>query len=62
MLDMALSLSFHNFYNPPKTDVQYQKLSAKYSNAAPIAMKLERAIYALYRLSIAKAYLNKCQK
>ena len=34
-LNMVLSLAFPSIYNPAKTNVQYQKLISKYSNASP---------------------------
>ena len=40
-LDMARSLAFPSFYNPTKTDVQHQKLTYVYSNAVPIASRLD---------------------
>ena len=50
-LNMVLSLAFPSIYNPAKTDVQYQKLTSKYSNAVPITGRLERerAHYTAYR-------------
>ena len=41
-LNMALSLTVPSIYNPAKTDFQYQKLTSKYSNAIPIAGRLDR--------------------
>ena len=41
-LNMVLSLASPSIYNPAKTDVQYQKLTSKYSNAIPITSRLER--------------------
>ena len=41
-LNMVLSRACPSIYNPAKTDVQYQKLTSKYSNAIPITGRLER--------------------
>ena len=53
-LNMDLSLAFPSIYNPAKTDVQYQKLTSKYSNAVPITGRLEREGDALHGVSVFK--------
>ena len=56
---MVLSLAFPSIYNPAKTDVQYQKLTSKYSNAVPITSRLERERDALHGVSVFKDDLKK---
>jgi hypothetical protein len=46
-------------YKPAKTDVQNQKLISKYSNAVPIASRLERERGALHGVSVFKDDLKK---
>ena len=58
-LHMVLSLAFPSIYNPAKTDVQYQKLTSKYSNAIPITSRLERERDALRGVSVLKDDLKK---
>ena len=58
-LNMVLSLAFPSIYNPAKTDVQYQKLTSKYSDAIPITGRLEREKDALHSVSVFKDDLNK---
>ena len=58
-LNMDLPLAFPTIYNPTKTGVQYQKRTAKYRNAVPITGRLERKIYALKGVSVAKDDLKK---
>ena len=41
-LNIVLSRACPSIYNSAKTDVQYQKLTSKYSNAIPITGRLER--------------------
>ena len=58
-LNMVLSLTFPSIYNPAKTDVQYQKLTSKYSNAIPITSRLDRERDALHGVSVFKDDLKK---
>ena len=58
-LNMVLSLAFPSIYNPAKTDVQYQKLTSKYSNAIPITGRLDRERDALHGVSVFKDDLKK---
>ena len=58
-LNMVLSPAFSSIYNPAKTDVQYQKLTSKYSNAVPITSRLERERDALHGVSVFKDDLKK---
>ena len=58
-LNMALSLSVPTIVNPTKTDVQYQTLTTKYSNAAPISRRFKRELDALYGAVVAKDDLKK---
>ena len=51
---MVLSLSFPTFYNLATTDVQYQKLIAKYSSAVPVTGRLERERDAFNGVAVAK--------
>ena len=44
-LTMVLPLAFPTIYNPTKTNVQYQKLIAKYISAVPITKRRKRALY-----------------
>ena len=58
-LNKDLSLTFPSIYNPAKTDVQYQKLTSKYSNAIPITGRLDRERDALHGVSVFKDDLKK---
>ena len=50
---------FPTDYNPAKTDVQYQKLIAKYCSVFPATGRLERERGALYGVSKAKGDMKK---
>ena len=52
-LNIGLSLAFPTIYNATKTNVQYQKLTAKCSTADPITRMLERERDALYGVPVA---------
>ena len=53
-LNMVLSLACPSIHNPAKTDVQYQKLTSKYSTAIPITSRLEMKRNALHGISVFK--------
>ena len=53
-LNLVCSLTFPSIHNPAKTDVQYQKLTSKYSTAIPITGRLEMERDALHGVSVFK--------
>ena len=59
VFNIVLSRVCPPMHNPAKTDVQYQKLTARYSNGVPITGRFERERDALYGVSIFKDDLKK---